>query len=88
MLGNAELEIDLATLDGAARFDNLASMRNGTNVPFRAPSLEYLGNVAGNRFADPNGVVSASFFGPAHEEMAGVVDDREVGLVGGFGGKR
>ena len=88
VLGNAELEIDLATLDGAARFDNLASMRNGTNVPFRAPSLEYLGSVAGNRFADPNGVVSASFFGPAHEEMAGVVDDREVGLVGGFGGKR
>ena len=88
VLGNAALEIDLATLDGAARFDNLASVHDGAALPFREPSLEYSGSVAGNRFADPDGRVSASFFGPAHEEMAGVLDDRKVGLIGGFGGTR
>ncbi len=88
VLGNAELAIDLGTLDGAARFDNLATVRDGATLPFRAPSLEYPGSVAGNRFADANGRISASFFGPAHEEMAGVLDDREVGLIAGFGGTR
>lgn len=86
--GDASLAVDLASLDGTARFDNLASVRDGASAPFRAPSLEYAGSVEGNVFAGGQGKVRAGFFGPAHEEMAGIVNDREEGLLGGFGGRR
>ena len=88
--GDAELEVDLATLDGAARFDALTILLEGAETPFRSPSLEYAVSVDGNSFADEAGRVNGGFFGPGHEEMAGVLDDRDpnVNLLAGFGGTR
>ena len=86
VVGDARLEIEIQSLVGSARFDNLTVSRDGRTNTFRSPSLEYAGSVAGNTFSDEGGRVSAGFFGPAHEEMAGVVNDRQAGLLAGFGG--
>ena len=43
---------------------------------FRASSLQYSTSVDGNSFSDADNRVNGGFFGPAHEEMAGVIDDR------------
>ena len=63
---------------------------DGVSSAFRAPRLEYTIGVAGNAFSDEDGRVLGGFYGPAHEEMAGVLDDRtaDVNLLAGFGGKR
>ena len=57
---------------------------------FRAPNLNYAIEVTGNSFSDSGGRIAGGFFGPAHEEMAGVLRDEapNVNLLGGFGGKR
>ena len=86
VFGNAELEIQLATLEGTARFDDLKSAVDEDLRPFRVPSLWYGITVAYNGFADASGVLSGNFFGPAHDEMAGTLDDPELGLLAGFGG--
>ena len=90
VFGDAELSVELSTLQGAAVFDDLTVHVDGTSSDFRSPRLEYTIGVAGNSFSDQDGRVLGGFFGPAHEEMAGVLDDRtpEVDLLAGFGGKR
>ena len=94
VVGVAALNVDLQTLAGQARFDNLrVSRRSGVDTvtaPFRHPSLNYGIDVQGNAFADTAGHVRGGFFGPAHEQMAGTVDDRTPGveLLAAFGGKR
>ncbi len=89
VFGNARLQVVLATLVGSARFDNLTVSRGGgATGAFRSPSLEYEGTIVGNTFSDEQKRVSARFFGPAHEEMAGIVNDPDAGLLAGFGGKR
>jgi len=88
VFGNAELRISLAELTGDARFNNLVVDANGASRAFRAPNLEYAVDVTGNSFSDAENRVSGRFFGPAHEEMAGVLNDRNVGLLAGFGGSR
>ena len=90
--GDAELRVHLETLDGTAGFDNLTVHTDGAQQPFRAPSLEYSIAIADNAFSfsNANARVQGGFFGPAHEEMAGVLEDRspEVNLLAGFGGTR
>ena len=90
VFGDAELSVALSSLDGTARFDDLTVHVDGVLSDFRASSLEYAIDVTGNAFSDENGRVHGGFFGPAHEEMAGVLDDRtaEVNLLAGFGGQR
>ena len=90
VFGDAELVVDVATLDGVARFADLTVHNDGETVGFRAPDLMYAIQVAGNAFSDPDGRVAGSFFGPTHEEMAGVLDDQDpaVSLLAGFGGAR
>ncbi len=88
VFGGAELAVDLATLTGVARFDNLRSSTRGVLTDFRAPSLAYDISVDGNSFSDEQDRVSGGFFGPSHEEMAGVLDDRAINLLAGFGGER
>ena len=88
VFGDAELLVELADLAGSARFDNLAVDVDGVQSPFRVPSLEYAVGISENAFSDEQGRVRGGFFGPAHEEMAGVLDDRDVRLLAGFGGKR
>lgn len=88
--GDAMLNVDLETLDGTAAFDNLTVHANGETGAFRSPSLEYAISVDGNRFEDAHQRIDGGFYGPDHEEMAGVLDDRRtsVNLVAGFGGSR
>ena len=90
VFGDAQLGVDLDTLAGTANFDNLAVHADGEASPFRAPHLEYPIEVTGNSFSDSESRVAGSFFGPAHEEMAGVINDRApaVNLLAGFGGTR
>ena len=90
VFGDAELGVDLATLDGTAQFDSLTVHDDGETFAFRSPSLMYDIEVNGNSFSDTDGHVAGSFFGPAHEEMAGILNDRTPGveLLGGFGGTR
>ena len=90
VFGDAELRVDLSTLRGAATFDDLTVHVDGVSSVFRTPRLEYDIEVAGNAFSDEDGRVLGGFYGPAHEEMAGVLDDRtaDVNLLAGFGGTR
>ena len=88
--GSAALTVDLATLDGQASFDNLRVGTHDAAAAFRRSSLSYAISVEGNGFADAAGHLQGAFFGPAHQEMAGTLDDRTPGveLLAGFGGKR
>ena len=90
VFGDAEVTIDLATLEGSADFNNLTVVNNGATSTFRAPNLDYAIEVTGNSFSDSGGRIAGGFFGPAHEEMAGVLRDEapNVNLLGGFGGAR
>ena len=90
VFGDAELEVELSTLRGTASFDDLTVHVGGVPSDFRARELEYDIGVAGNAFSDEDGHVRGGFFGPAHQEMAGVLDDRtaDVNLIAGFGGRR
>ena len=90
VFGDAELQVELSTLQGTALFDDLTVHVGNESSPFRMSSLEYGIGVAGNAFSDPDGRVLGGFYGPAHEEMAGVLNDRrtDVNLIGGFGGTR
>ena len=90
VFGTAQLQLDLSTLRGTARFDELTVFVENEAAPFRSPTLEYTITANGNSFSDANSHVSGVFFGPAHEEMAGILDDRRpnVSLLGGFGGTR
>lgn len=90
VFGDAELQVELATLQGSASFDDLTVHVDGGSRPFRSARLEYAIGVTGNAFSDADGRVFGGFFGPAHEEMAGLLDDRRthVNLIAGFGGRR
>ena len=88
VFGDAELSVDLAVLTGSADFDNLSMDVDGVSRAFRMPSLSYDISVSENGFSDDEGRISGGFYGPAHEEMAGVLDDRDVSLLAGFGGTR
>lgn len=90
VFGEAELEVDLSTLGGTIRFSNLTVFVGNQPGAFRSPGLEYDVRVSANSFSDPDNRLRGGFFGPAHEEMAGVLDDRRshVNLIAGFGGRR
>ncbi|MDE0033062.1 MAG: hypothetical protein OXU75_08015 [Deltaproteobacteria bacterium] len=90
VFGNAELRVELSTLQGTASFDALTVHDGGVSSPFRDPDLAYAIGVTGNAFSDADGRVLGGFYGPGHEEMAGVVNDRRatVNLIGGFGGRQ
>ena len=90
VFGDATLRVDLSNLQGTASFDDLTVHVDGVSSAFRTPRLEYGIGVAGNAFSDEDGRVLGGFYGPAHEEMAGVLNDRSstVNLRAGFGGTR
>ena len=90
VFGDAQLRVELSSLQGTARFDSLTVFVGNEAAPFRSPSVEHAIEVTGNTFSDADNRISGGFFGGAHEEMAGVLDDRRshVNLLAGFGGKR
>ena len=88
--GDAALSVDIDTFEGSATFDNLMVHVNGQAASFRSPRLEYAVGIDGNGFSDVDERVEGGFYGPGHEEMAGVVHDTRSGvnLLAGFGGVR
>ena len=78
VFGDAELRVELSTLTGTASFDALTVHVEGQSDDFRKTQLEYDIAVTGNSFSDGDRRVRGGFFGPAHEEMAGVLDDRAL----------
>ena len=90
VFGDAELSVDLTSLEGTASFDNLTVYTESEASSFRSPQLDYSIEVTGNAFADVAGHVAGGLFGPSHEEMAGVLEDRgsTINLLAGFGGTR
>ncbi len=95
VVGDAKLRVDLGEMDGELRLRNLTVHLGGGGQPirtrpFRQSALQYGIDISGNGFADAGNRVRGSFFGPDHQEMAGVVKDvrPEVQLLGGFGGVR
>ena len=86
--GDAALEVDLATLAGQARFDDLETHVDGETSAFGQGSLAYAIDVTGNAFQDAQHRVQGAFYGPGHQEMAGTVDDAARSLLGAFGGQR
>ena len=90
VFGDAELAVDLTTLDGSAQFENLMVHDDGKAIGFRSPDLMFVIEVTGNSFSDADGHIAGSFFGPVHEEMAGILNDQTQGveLLAGFGGTR
>ena len=90
VFGNATLRVELSSLTGTAGFDDLTVITDRTTNEFRQSNLEYPISVRGNSFGDKDGRLGGGFFGPQHEEMAGILLDRAptVNLLAGFGGTR
>ena len=90
VFGDAAMTVDLATLEADVAFSGLTSVVDGRSEAFRTSSLAYDLDINGNTFADSDGVINGAFYGPGHEEMAGVLDDQSssVNLIAGFGGTR
>lgn len=88
VFGDAALTVNLSTFAGIANFGRLRVHQDGTSRPFRSPSLEYAIAVTGNAFADSSLRLEGGFYGPEHDEMAGVLYDTapDVNLHASFGG--
>ena len=90
VIGDFDLSVDLSNLRGIAQFSNLAVLTNNAGKSFRRPSLEYGIDVTENAIRDMDGYINGNFFGPSHEEVAGILHDPRsaVNLLAGFGGAR
>ena len=92
VFGEAEIVLSADTLEGAVRFTNL---RTAVDVEaqarltrWRKSSLAYDVTVEANGFTDAEGKVTGGFYGPNHEEAAGILDDKAEKILGAFGGIR
>ena len=85
--GDANLSVDLAKLDGTASFTSLEVSSNGTPETFAGGALYYPFALTDNaiRGTDSNATLSADFYGPEHEEVAGTLHDPRAGLLASFG---
>ena len=85
--GDATLSVYLATLDGAASFTSLTVYPDGTPEIFADGSLHYPIELSANAIAGtgPGVTFQADFYGPNHEDVAGVLHDPQAGLLASFG---
>ena len=92
VFGDAEIVLSADTLAGAVRFTNLHTAvdveARALLTGWRRSSLAYDVTVEANGFTDADGKVVGGFYGPNHEEAAGVLDDRAERILGAFGGTR
>ena len=92
VFGRAEIVLSADTLGGTTQFTHLQTVRdvNGQAqlLGWRKSSLEYGVRVTGDGFKDADEKVVGGFFGPTHEEVAGVLDDGVEKILGAFGGTR
>ena len=85
--GDATLSVNLATLDGRASFTSLRVYPDGTPEAFAGGSLHYPIELSANSIVGtaPGATFQADFYGPKHEDIAGVLHDPQAGLLAGFG---
>ncbi len=80
------------TLAGAVRFTNLQTAvdveARARLTSWRKSSLAYDVTVEANGFTDADGKVAGGFYGPDHEEAAGVLNDKAEKILGAFGGDK
>ena len=92
VFGDAEIVLSADTLAGAVRFTNLQTAvdveARARLTGWRKSSLAYDVTVEANGFTDADGKVAGGFYGPDHEEAAGVLNDRAERILGAFGGIR
>ena len=92
VFGDVEIVLSADTLEGAVRFTNLQTAvdveARARLTRWRKPSLAYDVTVEANGFTDADGKVVGGFYGPDHEEAAGVLNDRAERILGAFGGIR
>ena len=85
--GDASLAVDLATLDGRASFTSLKVYPEGTPEPFGGGSLHYPFELSANSIVGTGAgsTLQADFYGPKHDDVAGVLHDAQAGLLASFG---
>lgn len=87
VFGDANLSIELGSLTGIASFTSLWMSRNGGRTVFGDGSLHYPFSVTADGIsrAEPGVLLSAHFYGPQHDEVAGTLDDSRAQLLASFG---
>ena len=92
VFGEAEIVLSADTLDGTVQFLNLQTVEDveaqARLTAWRKSSLAYDVTVEENGFTDADGKVMGGFYGPNHEEAAGILDDAAEKILGAFGGTR
>ena len=85
--GDASLAVDLGNLDGAASFTSLKVYTEGTPETFGVGALHYPFELSDNAIVGTNAdsTLSAEFYGPRHEDVAGTLHDPRAGLLASFG---
>ena len=85
--GNASLALDLGALRGTASFTSLRVYPNGFPETFAGGALHYPLAVSGNELAGSGAglTLRADFYGPRHEEVAGILHDPRAALLAAFG---
>ena len=80
VFGNVDISMDGSTLKGMVRVHNLRVVTDGKPGPFRTRELQYDISLTGNDFADDDGRIAGSLFGPGHEEMGATIHDASSGV--------
>ena len=92
VFGDARIVLSGDTLDGSVSFTNLRTVKDAEGevalMAWRRASLGYGVKVEGNSFRDVGTKVSGDFYGPQHEEVAGILNDGPEKILGAFGGTR
>ena len=92
VFGDTRIVLSGDTLDGSVSFTNLRTVKDAEGevalMAWRRASLGYGVKVEGNSFRDVGTKVSGDFYGPQHEEVAGVLNDGPEKILGAFGGTR
>ena len=85
--GDANLVVDLGTLDGTVSFTSLAVHTEGAQQTFADGALYYPFELSENAIVGTgeHSTLAADFFGPEHEEVAGTLHDPRAGLLASFG---
>ncbi len=85
--GDANLAVDLGTLDGSASFTSLAVYPNGIPETFAGGYLHYPFELSDNAIigTEASSTLLADFYGPQHEDIAGTLYDPRAGLLASFG---
>ena len=85
--GDASLALDLGSLDGTASFTSLLVHPDGIPETFAGGTLHYPFGLSDNAIVGTGTglTLRADFYGPGHQEVAGILHDPQAGLLASFG---